>query len=239
MTALDGAGLLWAMQDTNQKKPPDTSAQLVFDVAVRRPDYRRGNFVVTSANEAAFKLALEFLNSDATALVIAGPSGSGKTHLLHILADEAGVQLVLDGRALAGDEADSFLAVDNVEAVPAKALLAFVENARARGRKVALAGAGTPRSWAHGLRDLETRLEAMARVTLEEPDEDLLRAVIDRRFSERQWRVGEGVAGYAAPRIPRTFAAAEAFVAAAGEAAIAERRPVTQGLARMIVARLF
>ena len=79
----------------------------------------------------------------------------------------------------------------------------------------------------------------MARISLEEPDEDLLRAVIAQRFRERQWRAAETVPEFAAPRIPRTFAAAEAFVDAVGAAAIAEGKPISLPLARKTVENLF
>jgi len=223
-----------------QNAPSDDRRQLGLDLSVRRSDYRRSNFVVTAANAAGLRLALDFLKSSEPALALAGPSGSGKTHLLHLLAEEAG-GAVVDGSALAATDEDAFRLrfIDNVERSAPKALLALLENARARARKVALVGSGPPRLWARGLRDLETRLEAMARVSLDEPDEDLLRTVIEQRFRERQWRAAEGVAGYAAPRIPRTFAAAEAFVDAAGTAAIAAGKPINLGLARKIVENLF
>lgn len=222
-----------------QNAPSDDRRQLGLDLSVRRGDYRRGNFVVTAANAAGLRLALDFLKSSEPALALAGPSGSGKTHLLHLLAEEAG-GAVVDGHRLADtDEEPRLLLVDNAERSAPKVLLALLENARARARKVGLAGSGPPRSWARGLRDLETRLEAMARVSLDEPDEDLLRTVIEQRFRERQWRAAEGVADYAAPRIPRTFAAAEAFVEAAGTAAIAAGKPINLGLARKIVENLF
>ena len=226
--------------DPMQTALSDDRSQLGLDLSVRRSDYRRSSFVVTPANAAGLQLALDFPKSSEPALALSGPPGSGKTHLLHVLAEEVG-GAVVDARMLPGaDEgAGRFLLADNAERSAPKTLLAFLENARARGRKVALAGSGPPRSWAGGLRDLETRIEAMARVSLEEPDEDLLRAVIKRRFRERQWRAAEGVADYAAPRIPRTFAAAEAFVEAAGAAAIVSGRPISRGLARKIVENLF
>lgn len=229
------------MRDDKATAPPEDHAQLGLDLTVRRPDYRRSNFVVTAANSSALQLALAFLESNEPGLAVTGPPGSGKTHLLHILS-EAGGGDVIEAAALLpvpGDDLGALLLVDNAHSADPKLMLALLENARARHRKIALAGAGAPRSWAHGLRDLETRVEAMARVSLDEPDEDLLRAVIVQRFREHQWRAAEGVAAYAAPRIPRTFAAAERFVAAVGAEAIAAGKPISQGLARKIVENLF
>jgi chromosomal replication initiation ATPase DnaA len=85
---------------------------------------------------------------------------------------------------------------------------------------------------------LETRLEAMPRIALEEPDEALLKAVIVRLFERRQWRAQAEVAAFAAPRISRTFAAARAFVDAAGAEAIASGRQITIPLARKVLESL-
>jgi len=228
-----------AMTSGTIDAPKNKRAQLGLDLSVRRRDYRRSNFVVTPANAAALALAEEFLRSDETALAVTGPAGSGKTHFLHLIGEEPDVA-VTDARAIAALDGRAPLAlVDNAERAVPKDLLALVELTRAAGGKIAIAGAGAPVEWAQGLRDLETRLSAMARVSLEEPDEDLLRAVIAQRFRERQWRAAETVPEFVAPRIPRTFAAAEAFVDAVGAAAIAEGKPISLPLARKTVENLF
>ena len=93
--------------------------------------------------------------------------------------------------------------------------------------------------WASGLPDLRTRLEAMPRVTLEEPDEAyLLRRIIAKGFRDRQLNVNETVAAYAAPRLPRTFAAAHAFVARADEAALDQQKKITIPLAQDLIDNL-
>lgn len=228
------------MRDEEAPGPLSDRPQLGLDLTVRRTDYRRSNFVVTAANAGALGLTLAFLESNEPGLAVTGPPGSGKTHLLHILAEAGGGEVIeaaaLDG---AGGDPGALMIVDNAHNADPKRLLALLETVRARRGRIAIAGSAGPRSWAHGLRDLETRLEAMARVSLDEPDEDLLRAVIVQRFRERQWRAAEGVAEYAAPRIPRTFAAAERFVAAVGAEAIAAGKPISQGLARKILENLF
>lgn len=230
-SALD-AGMKADLSDTVRE-------QLRLDLAVLRRDFSRRNFVVTPANAQAVAISEEFQRSGEPALAVTGPAGSGKTHLLHILAAAAGVPVFASTALPDAACGEPLLAIDDVEKAAAKDILSLVERARAAGRKVALAGRGDPKSWAQGLRDLETRLAAMARVSLEEPDEDLLRAVIVQRFRERQWRAGDGVAEYAAPRIPRTFAAAEAFVDAAGAASIAAGKPITPSLVRKVIENLF
>ncbi|MGE0409847.1 MAG: hypothetical protein AB7P23_11385 [Amphiplicatus sp.] len=213
--------------------------QFALDVAALRPRFGRADFEVKDSNRRALQTVDAFLASDAPALAICGPEGAGKTHLAHILARESG--------ALVGDAADleraaaagAVVVIDNAErAADPKRLLALVEASRAGGARLALAGRGKPADWAQGLKDLKTRLEAMPRAVLAEPDEALMRAVIASRFQARQWRVSPDVARYAAPRLPRTFAAAAAFVDAVGAAAIAGGERITIPLARKVIDNL-
>ncbi len=160
-------------------------------------------------------------------LAICGPKGSGKTHLARIVESET----VGAGRPVTvlDDLGDRRQASD---------LLAAIEEARAAGKRMALAGRGEPREWAAGLKDLETRLNAAQRITLVEPDEALLRAVMTKMFRDRQLRAPEAIAVYAAPRLPKTFAAAQAFVAALDALSIEKGQPIGMKLAREAVANL-
>lgn len=218
----------------------DASRQFQLELAADRPDYARRSFILAPSTAAALATADAFAGSLEPALAISGPSGSGKTHLLHIMAAARGVR-VRDGRRIGSSDCASepLCLVDDADGAPApKALLVLIETCRRAGGKLVLAGAGAPGGWAKGLRDLETRLESMPRIALEEPDEELLRAVIAQLFRRRQWRATPGVPAYAAPRIARTFAAARGFVDAAGGAAIASGRPINLALARKVLDNL-
>ena len=217
-----------------------TDRQLTLDIAARRPRYGRLDFEVGVSNRAAIAAVDAFAASAEPALAICGPAGSGKTHLANILAAENGAA-VLDARDMdiISSASGPLIVVDDTDACSdPRALLVLVEARRTNGAKLALAGRGRPAAWARGLKDLATRLEAMTRASLDEPDEALMRAVIAHRFRERQWRAGARVAAYAAPRLPRTFAAAAAFVDAVGAAAIAASTPISVTVARKVLAEL-
>lgn len=217
------------------------TTQLALDFPPAPPRYRRDDFIAVGAAASALAAADVFAASSESALAICGPAGAGKTHLAHILAEALGCAVaaladavgrpVAPGAAQVADDAD--------RGADPKEFLAFLEAVRERGGRLILAGRGDPRDWAGGLRDLETRLAAMARVVMPEPDEALLRAVMLKAFEDRQLKVAPGVVDYAAPRIPRTHAAARAFVEAAEEELKTAGRPINLGLARRVIARLF
>lgn len=201
--------------------------QIALELPSTPPRLTRGAFVVSGSNEGALRTLDAWKRTSETLLVICGPQGSGKTHLASILAREA-------------SEAGECVTIrDGVpEGAPAEDILREIEKAREGGGRIVLAGRGDPKNWAAGLKDLETRLNAAPRITLVEPDEALLRAVIAKVFNDRQLRAPEAIADYAAPRLPKTFAAAQAFVAALDALSIEKGQPVGLKLAREAVANL-
>lgn len=197
----------------------------------------RDNFVVAASNEAALSMLASWIRSSEPLLAICGPAGAGKTHLGRILSEEIAADYLRAEDADRAPPGANPLVLDNVDKVQAQpALLSLVFAAINGGRRLVLIGRGEPRDWAAGQKDLETRLNAAMRIDLAEPDEALLRAVIAKLFRDRQLRVGEAIADYAAPRIGKTFAAANAFVAALDAASIEGGEPIGQKLARAVIA---
>ncbi len=196
--------------------------------------YPPGSYVVTDANREAYMIARAFADSAEGFLVLCGPQGSGKTHLLHELFGAGRV-----GLAAVETPTDDLCALDDCEAAaePLR-LLRRIQDREARGLRSVLAGAGRPRSWARGVKDLETRLEAMPRAELSDPDEALLAAVLGQHFAARRLRIARDLANFTAPRIPRSFAAAAAFAEAAAAAAH-EGASLNISLAKKIIENLF
>lgn len=204
--------------------PSATVRQAALDLPMAAPTFSREAFVVASSNEESLATADAWVASNEPAIVVSGPAGAGKTHLVRIMAAAAGAGLVVI------DEADR-------NDAPGAILAAFERAAHGDGR-LAVAGRGEPAAWARGLRDLETRLSAAPRISLTEPDETLLVAVIAKLFRDRQLRAAREIALYAAPRLAKTFEAAGRFVAAMDAASIESGRPIGVKLAREVLANL-
>lgn len=187
------------------------------------PRLTREAFVVSASNVLALQALDAWRLTAENLLVICGPRGSGKTHLAGILQRDLGEVSIHDDMPAGLSPAE---------------LLRLIEKAREQGGRMVLAGRGDPKEWAAGLKDLETRLNAAVRITLVEPDEALLRAVILKVFTDRQLRAPGTIADYAAPRLPKTFAAAQAFVAALDALSIEKGQPIGLKLARQAVANL-
>lgn len=203
--------------------------QIALGLAPPDPRRSRSDFVVAVSNERALATLSQWLRSDHPLLAVVGPSASGKSHILQIIADETG----------AFSQSGLIEIIDDIDArFQPLEILSLIERARESGRRLAIAGNGDPLLWAQGLRDLETRLAMAARVDLGEPDDILIEAVIRKLLRDRQLRAGRGLAAYAAMRLPRTFAAAQAFVAALDAQSLAEGAPAGLRIAKNVIANL-
>jgi len=220
---------------STHKRDREGESQLPLPLPAPPPRYDRDSFIIGPTNEAAWRAVEAWREAGEQALVICGPPGAGKTHLATILAAETAGAFFNLGAADAPPPGDGLVVIDDMPGENPRKLLATLEDLSARGRRVALAGAGHPGGWSGGLADLRTRLEAMPRASLGEPDETLLRQVMAKAFRDRQISVTPSLIAYAAPRLARTFDAARAFVALADRAALEEKRKISIALAQKII----
>lgn len=220
------------------KKQADSLRQLALALPETSPRYDAGGFVHSEANDAAWRIARGWAASDEPALIICGPPKSGKTYLAHLIADGRERRFV-DPVGFSDALAEApMVIIDGLPAHDPRGFLAVLESDAAASARVILTGAGHPSEWSMGLKDLRTRLEAMPRAVMNEPDESLIRAVIAKGFRDRQVTVSPAVVDFAAPRLPRTFAAAHGFVAIADRAALAQKRKISVALVQKLIDEL-
>ena len=106
----------------------------------------------------------------------------------------------------------------------------------AAGGTLLLTAKLSPAHWASNLKDLDSRLKAAASVGIKQPDDDLLKAVLAKQFSDRQLLVEQDVILYAARRMERSLAQVGAIVDEADRLSLAEGRKVTMPLIRDVIA---
>jgi chromosomal replication initiation ATPase DnaA len=139
---------------------------------------------------------------------------------------------VEDGAAVAVEDADRLPA--GAGAVE-ETLFHLCNRLAAGGGSLLVSGREAPARWRLALPDLASRLEASPVARLEPPDDALLAAVLVKLFADRQLTVAPGLVRYVVGRMERSFAAAEATVAALDRAGLAGQRPVTARLAAEVL----
>ena len=130
--------------------------------------------------------------------------------------------------------ADAAIAIEDIDGSDGSsnvehdiALLALFE--RPKGTLL-FTGVAPPKTWASAIGDIRSRFDALLSVAMEPPDDALLADLAQKLFSDRQLRVPSAVIARMLSALERTPEAISAFVAAADQKALAERRAVNERL---------
>ena len=210
--------------------------QLVLDLPTRTA-LGRDDFLVTQSNAAAVAVIDLYPSWPSHGVVLVGDRGSGKTHLLEVWRQRSGAR-ILNAADVSSEPpdtllADGALAIDQAPGadLDERALFHVLNYARQTGGHVLLASDADPVRWHTSLPDLKSRLQALPVAKLHPPDDVLLRGVLVKLFGDRQLSIEESVISYLMIRMPRSLEAARALVGAMDRLALAEKVPVTRGLA--------
>jgi len=198
--------------------------------------YAREDFLSGPCNEGALQLIDLWPDWPANALALVGPEGAGKTHLAMIWAAGAGARVVsartLHETGLLPALATGALVVeDAATGADERALFHLLNIAREERASLLLTARAAPATWTIAIPDLASRLRALPVLTLQPPDDAMLRAVIVKLATDRQLTLDENVVSYLSTRIERSFAAARSAVIALDEEALRRGRPATRALA--------
>jgi chromosomal replication initiation ATPase DnaA len=199
------------------------------------------DFLISASNETAAKLISSWPDWTNPICIITGPEGSGKTHLVNVWRARSGAEAFLAteigmavSAALAGPAP---IAIEDIDAGGFDEHAAFhlLNLARERRFDILITARTAPGTWDISLPDLRSRLRSAALVSIAEPDDSLLRAVLVKLFADRQVAVSPEVIDYIMLRIERSMAAAALIVDKLDKAALAERKAVTRPLAAKVL----
>jgi chromosomal replication initiation ATPase DnaA len=202
------------------------------------------DFIVSASNQAAVKVIDDWPHWPHSAVVVAGPAGSGKTHLAHVWQErsgakwfaaavltEADAEAVGQQRAVVIEDADRGIGSE-------RALFHLMNLGREQGLHLLLTGRTPPGDWTIALPDLRSRLRAAPVVTLGEPDENLLLAVLVKLLHDRQLPATPAAVAYLARHLERSMAAAIAVVEALDGLLWDRPSDITREVAKRALARV-
>lgn len=217
--------------------------QLAFDLALD-PRFGREDFLVSPSNEQAYAMVERWPEWPDTVLLLNGPPGSGKSHLAAIWAADAHAWTV-DAFEVTQDRVPHLVSngalviedIDRTERDEA-ALFHLLNLAREKRAHVLMTCATTPDQWGIRTPDLLSRLRLATTLTLDAPDDALLKAVLVKLFVDRQLVVDTSVVDYIALRIERSLAKAAEVVTLLDKEALSRGRRVSRAIASEVLGAL-
>lgn len=211
--------------------------QLVLELPLR-PASEAGDFFVSGCNGAAIALVDSWPDwPQPTALIVGSPS-AGKSHLAAVWQSRSGAA-ALAAREISDATVTAFraaprgaLVVEDIDRGIAdeRVLFHLINHARESRGHLLLTSRTPPGEIQISLPDLRSRLRALAPVTIEQPDEAVLAALIVKLFADRQLEVEPTVVSYMLRHMERSFEAAVNAVAVIDRLALARQRRVTRPL---------
>lgn len=220
-------------RDGSAKAAP---SQLVLDLPHRQA-LGAEDFFVGPSNALAVELVDAWPKWPHAAAVVVGPKGSGKTHLAHVWQLRSGAQLLsaadLHEDNVPNPEVRQALVIEDIDRGfgDERALFHILNLARESQFSVLMTAVRPPGELQITLPDLRSRLRAVPVVSIDMPDQTLLKAVLVKLFEDRQLLVEPHVVSYLTARMERSLEAANRLVEAIDGLALAQKRPITRAVA--------
>lgn len=213
--------------------------QLNFDWPTRvalGPD----DYFVSDANVQAYAMLKAPESWPEGKLALIGPHSSGKSHLARVFRHFFNATIISATKLEVTETLRSAPAVvvEDVEQLPKtyeEDLFHLHNHLRQRRVPLLLTSTLAPSRWDIKLPDLGSRMQATSVVSIDDPDDRLLSAVLMKQFQDRQIAPKPQLIEYLAARIERSFAKAAEIVDLLDREALAQGKPLSVALARTLL----
>lgn len=196
-----------------------TGAMRQISLPFDRPDRASGeDFLVSDANRIAVRHLENWREWPLSISVLSGPPLSGRSTLgRHFVAQSGGTM------------------IDDAQGQDEQALFNAWNDAQTARRPLLLIADAPPAQWQVALPDLRSRLAAAPHVALEQPDEALARALIDRSLASAGASYAADLPQWLLRRIERSYAAIAAVTRLLDEAALSSGRKISAAMAKDVL----
>jgi chromosomal replication initiation ATPase DnaA len=212
-----------------------------------KPNFSSEDFIISNANELALTYIENWPNwgdhKFSKFLIVTGPSGSGKTHLAHIWQTKTNAKFLTINQIenLISSDANqikNFIIEDiekNLNTEAEQKLFHLINYAIDKNYYLLFTTNLSVNKIDFKLIDLKSRLNAMPTVSIAEPDEELLKTILIKSFSDKQIRINTDVINYILNRVERSFKEIQQLVELLDKKSLAEKRNITIPLIKEII----
>ena len=194
-------------------------------------EFNEHDYYVSRSNYLAFNLIQNWPKWERKILNISGDTFSGKTHLAKIFQDRSNA-LYLDHSDINEDvfkkiKLNESIVIDDFEKIKNENLLYSLFNLIYQDNKYLLILSNRAISDIdYSLDDLNSRAKNCIFAQIENPDDDLIFAIIVKSFSDRQIKLEKKFLEYIIKRIERSYGKIYEFIYKVDELSLKKKKPV-------------
>ena len=218
------------------------SQQLTFSLSYKEA-LEKEDFFFSRCNLNAATVLGNWDNWTFGMMVLVGPKYSGKTHLCSVWAKETNALRINVNEA--NNKLDQclrmdFVCIEDIDTMIdleekrkkeiEEALFHLINHFVQRGKKALFSAKKMPHHWQLSLKDLESRMLSFNKVSIKEPDDKLILALLLKLFNDRQVKVGHDELKHIALRIDRSFSGMNEFVQLLDKKSLTLQRKINYSL---------
>ena len=204
--------------------------QLIFKFPFKT-NYIKQDFFVSSSNFEAYKLIESWPNWPDKSINVHGPSGCGKTHLSKILATQMETIFInsknFNEETIVKNKLFKCLIIDNFNNnINEKLLYSMLNHLKQIDKYVLINSLKPINQIKFKLPDLASRSKNCIYAEIENPDDELLFAIILKNFSDRQIKIEKKIINFIISRIDRSYRKIDEFIYKIDELSLKKKKPI-------------
>ena len=204
--------------------------QLLLDFDYKT-NFNEHDFYLSKSNSIAFNLINRWPDWDKKILNISGEKFSGKSHLANIFKLKSKAFLIkgnkIDNSIFKSIKLHDSIIIDDIEECNEEEILYSIFNLIDQDSKYLLINSLKPiNEIKYRLPDLTSRSKNCLYAVIENPDDELLFAIILKNFSDRQIKIEKKIINFIISRIDRSYRKIDEFIYKIDELSLKKKKPI-------------
>ena len=204
--------------------------QLLLDFDYKT-NFNEHDFYLSKSNSNAFNLINKWPDWDKKILNISGEKFSGKSHLANIFKLKSKAFLIkgneIDNSIFKSIKLHECVIIDDFEECNEEEILYSIFNLIDQDSKYLLINSLKPiNEIKYRLHDLASRSKNCLYAVIENPDDELLFAIILKNFSDRQIKIEKKIINFIISRIDRSYRKIDEFIYKIDELSLKKKKPI-------------
>ena len=202
---------------------------------VHESNYEEENLVKSSCNNIAINFIEKWPNwsLDNRIVCIFGATGSGKTHIARVWKKKSNAKILNNISNLTLNniyEINTPLVFEDINSNiywPENLLFEFINEIKLSENYLLITCKGNPNKIKWNLKDLISRFSSFVNIEIKLPDDNLIKNILVKQFSDRQFSVEKKLIEYISFRIERSYLAINNIVNLIDELTLKYKKPVS------------